>query len=192
MDLHETSLDNVTALREQFYRCLLVQHILQHVRRHVRQTWKPQRSRGDAARYSFKRTRTTWHKFLDSLSFLCDHRQGGETVTAIVVEKPSLVGSSAIFWIAMNKHSRESLASVSAYSHLAQLMRNLEQIVRHGRSIKATADVLFQSTVEKARHRVNNHRRKLQSLITSAKDRESAPSGSGKLHTGPILAFCRC
>lgn len=184
MASHERLVAGTRELCEQFYRCLLVQHVLQYVRRHAQQTSFSKRISRDAARYSFKTTRTTWHKFLDGLSLLCDHAKGGETVTAIAVEKSALIGSCATFWIAVNEHSYDAPAGVRAYGHLSYLLRNLDQIARDGRDVEATSHEILRLTVDKAKDRVNNYRKKLQSLIATAKKRKSASLETGTLHIG--------
>lgn len=171
--------DEFNETYEKFYRSLLVQHILQHVRRHAEKTSPNQRNQRRIVEKPHKRVRTTWQTFLDSLSLLCDHESGGETTTAIAVQCDPRTQTNVTFWIRVNQSKRNSSIAVYARDHLVYLLQKLEQTTRRVESDEAIMFDLFYTSVDKAKNRVNNYRKKLQGLITSVKKRasESAPRG---------------
>lgn len=99
--------------------------------------------------------KTDWHRLLDYLSWLCDSKCGGQTVTSIAVEWSE---GTAKFWIASNG------ANISGHvAHLETLLANLTnlQIASNDVLEAATRDIFIKST-RFSRSRVHNYTRILR------------------------------
>ncbi|KAK4551674.1 hypothetical protein LTR86_011005 [Recurvomyces mirabilis] len=166
---------------DRFYRNLLVQHILQHTRRYAEKSGCQQGSQQRIIGTPPKNRRTTWQTFLDSLSALCDHDKGGETTTAIAVECNPQVQDNVTFWIRVNQLKRNSLIATHAKDHLVYLLQKLVGTTRHVESAEPIMLELFHTSVDKAKNRVNNYRKKLQGLITDMEQCEKKKSSEEKL-----------
>jgi hypothetical protein len=116
-----------------------------------------------------KKQRTSWQTFVDSLSILCDHGKGGETVAAIAVEKESAPGGNATFWIVVNHEKPKRSPDLRARDHLIEILQKLQQTTRKGEAVEEIMFHIFNESVRKAKDRVNNYRRKLQGLIVNLK-----------------------
>lgn len=139
------------------------------------------RSQKSAVERSPKRKRSSWQIFLDSLSTLCDHKSGGETVTAIVVERGLPGASSATFWIATNNQRPRQTKTVRARDHLDYILQELQRITLTEGKEESDAIMLdlFDWAVYKAKDKVNTYRKKLQSLIANAKKHFDGSSSDG-------------
>ncbi|KAK5710311.1 hypothetical protein LTS12_028004, partial [Elasticomyces elasticus] len=167
--------DVVTETYERFYNSLLVQHILQHVRRHTEKKNHVLRNQRETDRKPSKPKRTTWQMFLDSLSVLCDHENGGETVAAIAVERTPRIKPDVTFWIAVNQRSRKGSPALHARDHLVYLLQGLKRITLQNEPGEGMMLDLFYTSVDKAKNRVNNYRKKLQDVLSAVKDRADEP-----------------
>lgn len=164
----------------RFYRCLVVQHILQHVRNHARTKSFEAGDQCDIAGKPPKKQRTPWQIFLDSLSILCDHENGGETVAAIAVESGFSTGDNATFWIVVNHERPKKSTSVRARDHLLDILQKLQQVTRREKATEELMLDVCDASACKAKDRVNNYRRKLQSVIANLQQRSEELSFEGE------------
>lgn len=105
--------------------------------------------------------KTNWHRFLDHLCWLCDHRRGGQTVTAIAVQQTP-AGSK--FWLASNKRDK-STSSV----HLSSVLEDLEQVCgASATEIAEIEDRICAQSVRLSRSRVHDYSRRLKRLVEAA------------------------
>ncbi|KAK6429396.1 hypothetical protein LTR95_014457 [Oleoguttula sp. CCFEE 5521] len=101
-----------------------------------------------------KDVRTKWHRFLDSLCFLCDSQCGGKSVVAVGVEKALY---HKIFWITTRLAYQDA-----ARHHLAAILRALEM----SSHVDTTSfDEIFKTSVERSKARVYNYINRLRSII---------------------------
>lgn len=102
--------------------------------------------------------KTDWHRFLDYLSWLCDSKRGGQTVTSIAVEWSE---GTAKFWIANNSaHIDRQIAHLnSVLANLAALRSPSDDALE-----AATRDV-FARSITFSRSRVHNYTRKLRQYV---------------------------
>ena len=126
--------DHGAKVYDHFYRCLIVQHILQHIRRRALNNASIGRIQQETRGPRFKPEKDSWHIFLDSLSVLCDYKTGGESVTAIAAERNYQSKSNKTFWILVNGQQPESETASRASSHLTALLGSLHQITQGGKA----------------------------------------------------------
>lgn len=119
--------------------------------------------------------KTDWHRSLDSLSWLCDFKCGGSTVTSIAVQQ---LARSSKFWISTNEHhTRQSSA------HLELVLAGLARL--RGASASSTERVrehILTQSIRLSRLRVNNYCRRLANYIDAVQ-----ASGSDSSDTGQSL-----
>ena len=165
---------------DHFYRCLIVQYILQHIRRCALSNDSIGSSQQETGGPHFKKEKESWHVFLDSLSILCDHKTGGQTVTAIAAERDCQFKGNMTFWILVNGQQPWSETAHRASSHLTALLGSLHQIPQSGQVNEKLMLESFYDSVHKAKNRVNNYRKKLQGRIAALKDRADRLSCNGQ------------
>ena len=106
---------------------------------------------------------TTWRKFLDQLSGLCDFKGGGDTVTSIAVQARS---DGPAYWIAMN-HALQSKAE----SHLRYVLGELETANRLSTvELKALESRISHKTIELSPSRIHGYGTRLCKLIHDARE----------------------
>lgn len=171
--------DHGANVYDHFYRCLIVQHILQHIRRHALSNAFISRGQRETRGPQFKKKKDDWHTFLDSLSILCDHKTGGETVTSVAAERDCKIQGKTTFWILINGRRPMSETALRASDHLNGLMEKLHQIARSGQVDEQMMLESFHHSVRKAKDRANNYRKKLQGRIAALKDRADGLSAEG-------------
>ncbi len=182
--------DHGASVYDHFYRCLTVQHVLQHIRRYALSNAYISRGEKKTRGPHFKKEEDCWHIFLDSLSILCDHKTGGQTVTSIAAELDHGNNGKRTFWILVNRQHPESETALRASDHLNGLMERLHQSAR---GVQANEQLMFESfydSVSKARNRVNNYRKKLQGRIAALKDRATGLSPEGQSSSQTFTEHC--
>ncbi|EXJ59248.1 hypothetical protein A1O7_06680 [Cladophialophora yegresii CBS 114405] len=108
-----------------------------------------------------------WRNFLDQLAFLCDFEKGGDTVTAIAVEKRV---DRPIFWLASNSNSRNK-----ARDHVCWILGRLNDVHTVGRSDdERECEVLFRC-IEFSRARIRTY---IGWLIQALKRAKKSMKGS--------------
>ena len=97
-------------------------------------------------------------KFLDQLSWTCDYKRGGESVSAIAAEANP---RGTVFWLAANTDSRGRVLS-----HLKWILEQLEQ--SFNASDQATVELENKITakcIEFSKEKVKNYSRQLRNCI---------------------------
>jgi hypothetical protein len=97
-------------------------------------------------------------KFLDQLSWTCDYKRGGESVSAIAAEANP---RGTVFWLAANTDSRGRVLS-----HLTWILEQLEQ--SFNASDQATEELENKITakcIEFSKEKVKNYSRQLRNCI---------------------------
>lgn len=172
---------------DRFYRTLLVQNILQHAKRNTEENSGSRGTRRQNSERPPSNQKPTWHTFLDSLSVLCDHKHGGETTTAIAVQWNPGSQSSVTFWVSVNQQRPNSTVAANARNHLQYLLQTLECATHQAEPDKETALDMFHTSVDRAKDKVNNYRKKLQGRVTYIKISEGGLSDEGRRQT-PLYA----
>lgn len=178
--------DRSADVYDHFYRCLTVQHVLQHIRRNAVRNGYISRREQKTRKPHFKKEENLWHIFLDSLSILCDHKTGGETVTSIAAELDRANEGKTTFWILVNRQHSESKSTLRASDHLKDLMDRLHVSAC---AVQADESLMLESfcdSVFKARDRVNNYRKKLQGRIAALEDRGTELSSEGEWSSSDV------
>jgi hypothetical protein len=96
-----------------------------------------------------------WCRFLDQLSWMCDYKRGGDTVSAIAAEETT---NGPTFWLAANKNSEKK-----AKPHLEWILGQLESLP--GRVIKEVEEEILIRCIKFSENKVKNYSRKLCNLI---------------------------
>jgi hypothetical protein len=96
-----------------------------------------------------------WCKFLDQLSWMCDYKQGGDTVSAIGVEETT---DGPTFWLAANKNPK-----TKAQPHLEWILGQLESLP--GREIEQVEEEILIRCIGFSRDKVKNYVRQLCTRI---------------------------
>ena len=108
--------------------------------------------------------RMTWRRFLDDLSWLCDNRHGGETVSAVAGQD---LPEGVQFWL-VSKHE-------ASFHHLEWVLTELK-IARDQASEGVTA-VALRIAVESilfSKDKVKNYRKFLKLALSRAKEGRAA------------------
>jgi hypothetical protein len=108
-----------------------------------------------------KTLRSEWEEFLDSLSWLCDEKPGGKTVTSIAVSEST---TGPIIWIACNDKSNDQRVI-----HLENVFETLRRLDEHSASSRESiAAAVAKDCVNRSYRRVlnysNRHESKLKEL----------------------------
>lgn len=107
---------------------------------------------------------TLWRNFLDQLAFLCDSEKGGDTVTAIAVQKNA---EHPIFWLATN--SSKSNKRIKAQDHLILVLGLLEQIHTINRPASDVEDDITSQCIDFSHRRIKTYSTWLMCAIRKAK-----------------------
>ena len=165
---------------DRFYRTLLVQKILQYAKRDTEESSRSRGARRQKSERPPSSRKPTWHTFLDSLSVLCDHKNGGETTTAIAAQCNSGSQSSVTFWVSVNQQRPKNTVATNARNHLQYLLPTLECAAHQAEPDKETALNLFHTSVDRAKDKVNNYRKKLLGRVAYIKASEGGLSDEGR------------
>jgi len=121
--------------------------------------------------------RKLWRDFLDQLSFLCDAKKGGDTVTAIAVQRTF---EHPIMWLASNSSTRNSTIRVKAKIHVEWILSQLEGLNEAG---TATVDFIENEIILRciqfSSSRVDTYISFLLKNIKKAQQSEIARSSEG-------------
>ncbi len=99
--------------------------------------------------------RSSWHAFLDDLSWLCDTQSGGQTVTSVGAEQMS---HAVRFWICAN--GRVKLRSLT---HLKWILSELQKLASNSELVAGDVEVqILDAAVRSSHERVGDYLRKLQ------------------------------
>lgn len=99
--------------------------------------------------------KTDWHRFLDYLSWLCDSKCGGRTVTSIAVEWSE---GAARFWVARN-----GATTGRHVAHLESLLASLVGLnTDSDDTLEAATRSVFVSSIDLSNSRVHNYTRHLR------------------------------
>lgn len=107
---------------------------------------------------------TLWRNFLDQLAFLCDSEKGGDTVTAIAVQKNA---EHPIFWLATN--SSKPNKRTKARDHLTLVLGLLEQIHTIKRPASDVGDDITSQCIDFSHRRIKVYSTWLMCAIGKAK-----------------------
>lgn len=112
-----------------------------------------------AVRSTLSETEDKWCCILDELSWLCDYRTGGKSVTSIAAQT-TITGN--IFWFATNKGLQMPIKQ-----HLQWLLQTLRSYTTDsGRNAQETCRKLFRKSVVFSHRRVQFYQDRLSSLLT--------------------------
>jgi hypothetical protein len=103
-------------------------------------------------------------KFLDQLSWTCDYKRGGESVSAIAAEAKPM---GTVFWLAANTDPRGRVLP-----HLRWVLEQLDQ--SFGVSDRETEELENKITtkcIEFSKEKVKNYSRQLRNCVESLADR---------------------
>lgn len=121
--------------------------------------------------------KTDWHRSLDSLSWLCDFRCGGCTVTSIAVQQ---IARLSKFWISTNgpyigRSSKHLDLVLTGLARLrGALAIDMEKVREH----------ILTESIRLSRVRVNNYCQRLANYIDAVE-----ASGSDSSDTGQSIKF---
>lgn len=144
------------SLLQEFYGCLILLRLLTPHRSQIQA--------GESIDHTISR-QDEWHKFLDNLAWLADHKCGGETVTAIAVE-PSL--PSPTFWIACN-----TSISPSVLQHIQSILCDLDQ--EASTDLSSTTNlvrIIARKSIELSWVRVKDYSRRLKGTMAAIDERQ--------------------
>jgi hypothetical protein len=99
------------------------------------------------------------HKFLDNLSWLCDYRTGGRTVSSIAVEETP---QCPIYWLAANESPNKEVRD-----HLEWILQHLESLASSPPEEVELA--IRRQSIRFSREKVKNYVRQLGKAVESAK-----------------------
>lgn len=140
------------SITEQFYGSLLLLRLL-----------TPRRPSGVSARNGLSNVnkyRNAWQKFLDKLAWLADHRCGGQTVTAIAVEKTT---RGPKYWVAGNNQVRQE-----AVDHIQDVVMQLERVdANDPQGIDVLMRQIAKKSMEFSWPRVRDYRRRLKATLNA-------------------------
>jgi hypothetical protein len=157
-------LDPRKALLQDFYEPLLVLEMLQ-------------RRLGCLARENTPRLDTTtqdhpWWLFLNQITWLCDHSNGGNSTSAIAVEATA---TGPKFWLAANFDRRRK-----GVSHLNVILTKLANLdLSHPETHGVTLDEILRDSLLFSTKKFKNYRRKLLSYVKKLKGQ--LPNSCGEL-----------
>ena len=127
----------------------------------------PDRGNGEVdlpANPSSGKGRLLWRRFLDNLSWLCDNKHGGETVSAVAAQS---LAAGNTFWL-VSKSER-------SFDHLKWVVSEL-QAVRENKSegvVLSTGLVLAEHSIAFSKDKVKNYLRFLGIAYSKAKEESS-------------------
>jgi hypothetical protein len=117
---------------------------------------------------------TRCHRFLDHLSWLCDYRTGGRTVSSIAVERTP---QGPIYWLAANESPDKKVRD-----HLERILHQLESLASSPEEASVVELAIRRQSIQFSREKVKHYLRQLGKSVDHAKGRMdnhmSAKSGS--------------
>lgn len=130
----------------------------------------------NAMRSSLSEVEHRWCCLLDELSWLCDYRTGGKSVTSIAAQT-TVTGN--IFWFANNKSLQ-----LPVQRHLQWLLQVLQSHVAHRESnARETHWKLFQKSVVFNRRRIEHYHDKI-SLLSACLTSNAESQNGVSAHNG--------
>jgi hypothetical protein len=118
--------------------------------------------------------RSKWEEFLDSLSWLCDEKPGGKTVTSIAISDST---SSPIIWIACNDKSNDQ--RVVHLRHIFEILRRLDE--HSASSHESVAAAVVRDCVNRSYRRVLNYSNRLESKLKELEPMRAADGDTGEI-----------
>ena len=121
----------------------------------------PLPKRGSSSQRS--REEEIWCRLVDELSWLCDYKCGGKTVTSIAVQKTV---SGHVFWFASNRGSRAAIED-----HLRWILSELESVATTcSTSIEKVRWRLFSKSLAFSRRRVEFYWKQLHAMVLALRE----------------------
>ncbi|KAK0888238.1 hypothetical protein LTR02_016500 [Friedmanniomyces endolithicus] len=143
---------DVDAVHADLYDGLFVHSLLQH------ETNQQASSANYPSPNTSQDVRSTWHRFLDDLCFMCDSRCGGKSVVALITEQ---VQGETIFWLTTDPVYQDSAAN-----HLDAILRLLkESIHAHQDCVRLAIEQIAQQSVERSPQRVHHYGSRLRRIV---------------------------
>ncbi|OAL33767.1 hypothetical protein AYO20_06943 [Fonsecaea nubica] len=106
-----------------------------------------------------KRSSSTWHKFLDQLSWLGDSELGGNSVISIAVEEKV---TGLHFWVASNGDVK-----TKTFNHLTWLLEQLQKVEQTPQwNQQHLVQQIFACSIDQSRKKVCNYARRLLKFVT--------------------------
>ena len=123
-----------------------------------------------------------WQKALDNLSWICDYRHGGETVSSIGAQRTY---SGPVFWLAANRKPTKDVIQ-----HLAWILMIIESSFHSSRSDrKKLQEEISTRCIKFSRDKVKNYTRRLCTSIE--KCRHELGEDAGESGTSLSRSMCR-
>lgn len=173
-----TSRDTRTGrLLHRFYEPLILLRVLDPTR--GKQNYHSPADQGSDNSHHF------WGKFLDHLSWMCDYKQGGATVSAIAAEKTN---DGPTFWLAAPKNSRSKVQP-----HLEWILNQLDNLP--AKNQERVEQEILTCCIEFSRSKVKNYSRSLCTRIRRCTEilavsvQESGTSDAFYLYAHLIRSF---
>lgn len=102
------------------------------------------------------------HRFLDHLSWLCDYRTGGRTVSSIAVE---MTPQGPIYWLAANESPDKKVID-----HLERILRQLESLAASSSEEASVVELAIRrQSIQFSREKVKHYLRQLGKAVDHAK-----------------------
>lgn len=157
---------NATNVNELFYKVLI-----------VLQTLSPSAGITETPR-------SEWEEFLDSLSWLCDEKPGGKTVTSIAISEST---SGPIIWIACNDKSNDQRVV-----HLENIFETMRRLDEHSASSReSVAAAVARDCVNRSYRRVLNYSNRLESKLKELKSMRAIDDDTGEFTScGSRVVHC--
>ena len=107
-----------------------------------------------------REARMTWRRFLDDLSWLCDNKHGGETVSAVAAQSPP---EGNTFWL-VSKFEQ-------SFDHLTWVVSELQAIRGHRSEevVSATGLRMAEESILFSKDKVKNYLRFLKTAYSKAR-----------------------
>lgn len=102
------------------------------------------------------------HRFLDNLSWLCDYRTGGRTVSSIAVEETP---QGPIYWLAANESPDKKVRD-----HLERILQQLDSLAS-SEEASAVELAIRRQSIQFSREKVKHYFRQLGKAVDQAKGR---------------------
>jgi hypothetical protein len=104
---------------------------------------------------------THFHNFVDNLSWLCDYRTGGRTVSSIAVEETP---QGPIYWLAANESPNKKVKD-----HLERTLQQLEGLASSPEEASVVELAITRQSVQFSREKVKHYVRQLGKAVDSVK-----------------------
>lgn len=121
-----------------------------------------------------------WRSFLDQLSFLCDAKKGGDTVTAIAAQRTV---EHTVFWLASNSNARRK-----AKNHVEWILSRLNNLYEADleETVRIENDITTRC-IEFSSARINTYVTFLLKDLKKARPPELTKCGEGTLLHAPSV-----